>query len=674
MRNAGELLLLIAFVASGFAAFASVAGQHLHIARLCRVAVWAALLSAISLSCCLGVLVWALMTNDFTLDYVVKYSSRELQPRYAFSALWVGQAGSLMLWAWMTNLLVLFFRAVQRSRSKPLVNVAFGLGNGYVWFLLAIMVFAADPMKSSVAGADEGAGLSPLLQHPAMMIHPPIVFAGYAASTLLFALATAALITGQVNLEFASALRPWAIVTWALLGAGILLGANWAYEELGWGGYWGWDPVENGSLMPWLTCTVLIHSLMVWRHCDGWKRTTLALALATFGLCNFATFLTRSGIFSSLHAFSQSPIGWMFLLLIVLLFAVGATLIWRRRRMLDSTMRLCSVWARETHAAIAGAALLLLTAVILIGTVLVPVSTHVAGAKAVVGPAFYNAVLMPIGLLLLSATVAVPLLRWRATPTAQQRKLLYLSWSAGAVAALVAWAWGVRRPEALLVTALAATAPLTLASSLLLKARKHAVRGPFTGLLFLLRHKRRACAGFIVHLGFVAVAIGVTGSSLGSQRLDTVMNEGDSIHWAGREIRYVRLVQSEFPDKLVAEAELEISEANRRYRLRPARHFHLLQEQWTTEVDIGSSWSGDLYTILNNGEGGAAVSLTLVEMPLMRWLWLGGGVSGIGVIASLWPARRKKRARTRVADRSVVDQAIARYAEYASPTRSKHAA
>jgi len=674
MRIVGELCLLTAFVASGFAAFACIAGERLRSANVARVGLFAMLFSILTLSACLGVLTWALLAKDFSFDYVAKYSSRELESHYSLSALWVGQAGSLLLWAWMTGGLVLIFRFAQRKRSPPLRDVAFGIGAGYVCFLVAIMVFAADPMKASITVADEGAGLSPLLQHPAMMIHPPIIFGGYAASTLLFALATAALVTGRLSLEFASAVRPWAILTWALLGGGILLGANWAYEELGWGGYWGWDPVENGSLMPWLTCTAFIHSLMVWRHRDGWKRTSLALAIGTFGLCNFATFLTRSGIFSSLHAFSESPIGWMFLVLMILLVLVGVGLIWWRRRMLVSTMRLCSVWARETQIAIAGIALLLLTAVIFVGTVLVPVSTHFAGAKAVVGPPFYNAVLVPIGLLLVSTTVAVPLLRWGASPNADQQKLLWISLSAGAIAAIAGFAYGIRRPDALVVIVLAGAAPVALLSALLLELRKSAASALRVRLASELQNNRRSYSGFVVHLGFVAVAIGVTGSSLGSQRYDAVLNEGDSFYWAGRHVHYRRLIQTESADKLVAEAELEIVDGDRSYLLRPARHFHVLQEQWTTEVDIGSTWSGDFYTILNNGEGGKAVSLTFIDMPLMRWLWLGGGISFLGVVAALWPARRRRRLRETASEQSMVDGSASRCRRFVLPPQGRPAA
>jgi cytochrome c-type biogenesis protein CcmF len=247
--------------------------------------------------------------------------------------------------------------------------------------------------------------------------------------------------------------------------------------------------------MPWLTCTVFIHSLMVWRHRDGGKRTALALAIATFGLCNFATFLTRSGIFSSLHAFSQSPIGWMFLVLMILLLVVGAALIWWRRRMVVSTMRLCSLWARETQIAIAGIALLLLTAVIFVGTVLVPVSTHFAGAEAVVGPPFYNAVLVPTGLLLLSTTVAVPLLQWGAGPNASQRRLLWVSLFVGAIAVLVGLAHGVRRPEALIVILLAGTAPVALIAGLALELRRNAGTAVLARLTSALQNNRRSFAG-----------------------------------------------------------------------------------------------------------------------------------------------------------------------------------
>jgi cytochrome c-type biogenesis protein CcmF len=644
MKILGEVSLLTAFVASGFCAFAYLAGDASRCAALLRAGVCAAAASLAGLTACVAVLVWALLSKDFTFLYVASYSSRDLAAHYSLAALWVGQAGSLLLWAWMTAALAVVFRTAGRAMPTPLANVAFGLTMGYVCFLTAMMVFAADPMKASVATGQEGAGLSPLLQHPAMMIHPPIVFAGYAAWTIPCALALAALMTGQLDLQWVAAARPWGILAWALLGSGILLGANWAYEELGWGGYWGWDPVENGSLMPWLTGTVFIHSLMVWRYRDGWKKTALALAIGTFGLCNFATFLTRSGIFSSLHAFSQSPIGWMFLALMALLVVAGGFLIAWRRRPLVSSMRLSSFWARETQAVAAGAALLLLTAVVFAGTVLLPLSTYAWGTATVVGPEFYNGVLVPTGLLLLATTVAVPLLRWGGPPRPPQRQWLVRSWTAGLTAAFIAILLGLRDPRALLVTMLIGAAPVALGAALLLDARRASAGNVVMGLADALRNNRRSYAGFLIHLGFLMVAVGVAGSSLGSRRHEAVMKPDESLEWSGRRIRYLRPVQTKTADKLIAQAELEISEADgASYRLRPARHFHLLQEQWTTEVDIHSTWQGDFYTIFNSGEEDGTASLTLVTMPLMRWLWLGGCVSGLGVLLTLCPPWRHKR-------------------------------
>ena len=295
-------------------------------------------------------------------------------------------------------------------------ELAFGTQMTYLAFLLAIMVFAADPMAPSLVPGAKGEGLSPLLQHPAMLIHPPIVFLGYAAWGVPFALAAAALISGRLDNAWLQQARPWSLFAWTTLGGGILLGAEWAYEQLGWGGYWAWDPVENGSLMPWLTGTALIHGLMTWRQ-GAFKKTTLFLAIATFGLCNFATFLTRSGIFSSLHAFSQSPIGWMFLIWIAAFVVGGTVLILRRKKQLAAEKPLAALWSREALVLLGILALVLLTTVTLLGTLAGAISGLFSATPIMVGLAFYNNVLIPTGLVLLAVVAAVPLIRWGAGPT-----------------------------------------------------------------------------------------------------------------------------------------------------------------------------------------------------------------------------------------------------------------
>jgi cytochrome c-type biogenesis protein CcmF len=645
MGSTGQLCLLTALVCSGYAAFVCLAFRIRQHRLLQRLAATSGVVAFFSLCGAVGLLAWALLTKDFSLDYVARYSSRLLPWQYALSGLWVGQAGSLLLWAWMVGGLAVVLRVLP-AKDVVIRDSAFAVLMGYLSFLLGLMVFAADPFQASLAAPKEGLGLSPLLQNPSMLIHPPVVFFAYAAWTVPFALATAALLHDRLDANWTQMARPWALLAWTVLGVGLLLGAHWAYQELGWGGYWGWDPVENGSLLPWLTGTALIHCLMSWRHRNCLKKTTVSLAILTFGLCNFATFLTRSGIFSSVHAFSESPIGWMFLALMAVLLAGGVILIVVRREALKPQRGVKSLLARETLVLVSTFLLLLLTLVVMAGTLVSPLSTSLLDRTIQVGPPVYNNVLIPVGLLLLLATASVPLLRWGEGPGLTQRRALWGCLGAGLVASVIGGCLGMRHFVSLAVTGLATTASGALLVTVFLDARRREPHSLWRGLWRTLYDGRRQYAGFIVHMGFIALAIGITGSSLGSQRREVEMSEGETILWADREIRYVQLVQRSLPDKLVAEAVLEVSRGGHPpVTLRPARHLHLLQNEWTTEVDIHSTWGGDFYTVLNAGLGDGRVVLTFVENPMMRWIWVGGFIITLGVLATIWPTRESRARR-----------------------------
>lgn len=641
MNHLGELCLLGALVAFGYAAFASLVGYWRGHRGVSRSGDVSAVAGVAALSGVTGVLAWALLTKDFGLAYVAQYSNRLLPWHYSLSALWVGQAGSLLTWAWFSGVLAIAYRFWPRRPSSPLRQPALGVLMAYLCLLVAIMVFGADPMDPSLETPTDGAGLSPLLQHPAMLIHPPIVLLGYAGWVIPFALAVAALAGGRIDANWIREARPWALFSWLVLGGGILWGAEWAYEELGWGGYWAWDPVENGSLVPWLTGTALIHTMMAWQYCGVLKKTTLSLAVATLGLCDFATFLTRSGVFSSLHAFSESPVGWMFLGLMVVVMAGGGVLVALRRKELVAPRPIPSVFSREASVLISAVALLLLAAVALAGTLSGPVSKIVLGRGVVVGMAFYNNVLIPTGLVLLVTLAAAPLLRWGAAPRRPQRRALYLSAGGGGVAAVLALAAGRRHSIELAVIWLAGTAAVALAGALLLDVRRSGSPRPLMGLWKTVRAGRRQYAGYLIHLGFVCLAVGVAGSSLGTRRREVVMGQGETIEWAGRSIRCARLIERELPDKLVAEAEIEVYRKGRPWAtLLPAQHLHRVQGEWTTEVAIDSTWGGDFYVILHGGRGEGRVSLTLIENPMIRWMWLGGWVAGLGGLVGLWPVGR----------------------------------
>jgi cytochrome c-type biogenesis protein CcmF len=654
MRVLGQACLFFCLVATGYAAFLSLLRSHDAHRVTRRIAVWVALAGWISLSITMGVLAWALVSRDFRFEYVSQYASQLLPWHYCLSALWVGQAGSLLLWAWMMGAAAMLLRKLPAGDAE-LRDTAFGLVMGNVCFLVVVMVFAADPMAPSLIAADEGAGLSPLLQHPSMLIHPPVIFLAYSLWTVPCALALAALVRGRLDATWTQLARPWALAAWTLLVAGLLLGAHWAYQELGWGGYWGWDPVENGSLLPWLTGTALIHSLMTWRHRDCLKKTALMLAIVTFALCNFATFLTRSGIFSSVHAFSESPIGWLFLGWMTILLVGGGTLVVCRRDALAGGRLMNSYWARENLVCVSIFLLLSLTAVVLVGTLVAPLSKMFLGRMIQVGPAFYNNVLPPIGLGLLSMTAVVPLLSWATRPSSIERRLLVVSLLVSVAGVLAAIFGGIRHPLALAVVGLATLAVATLLSAWLHDAWRRERRFGRHELFNALCNGRRKYAAYCIHLGFVCVAIGVTGSSLGARRHEVLLDEGDLICWEGRQIRYVRLEQRQLPDKLVAEAVLEIDRGGTTaVELRPARHLHLLQNEWTTEVAIHSTWRGDFYTVLNAGLGDGRIALTLVHNPMMRWIWFGGIWTTFSAIIAIWPSRRG-RAITNISSKPSVE-------------------
>ncbi|MBI1900716.1 MAG: heme lyase CcmF/NrfE family subunit [Planctomycetia bacterium] len=641
MRTLGEFCLLAAFVGAGFSAFGCVVGTWRgH--RLVRTAgLMAGVISVAALSIVVGALAWALYTKDFSFAYVAQYSSKLLPSHYSLSALWVGQAGSLLLWAFVLGVIALVCRFKPRRETSAMRDPTFGVLMGYLAFLIVVIVFAADPMDASLAAPHDGAGLSPLLQHPAMLIHPPIVFLGYALWTVPFAMACVALVSGRADAGWIREARPWALVAWTVLGVGILLGADWAYEELGWGGYWSWDPVENGSLLPWLTGTALIHGMMAWQFAGVLKKTAFSLALVTFGLCNFATFLTRSGVFSSVHAFSKSPIGWLFLALMAVLLIGGAVILLVRRWLLAAQGGAArSILCRESLVLVSIVSLLLLTAVVVTGTCSTALSTLFSDKPIVVGPAFYNNVLIPTGLTLLLTTAMAPLLRWKVGPSQGQNRWLMGSACAGGVTAILTAVMVSYHPLALAAAGIAVGAVVALAGALILDGQQRHPARPVWGVVTALRCGRGQYAGFLIHLGLVSVALGIVGSSLGHREQEFVMTQGQTVAWAGRDVRLMRRNQRDLADRIVAEAELEIARGGRvEATLVPAQHFHRLQQEWTTEVAIQSTWGGDFYTILHSGTADGQVSLTFVENPMMRWLWLGGGIIVAGALIRLWPQR-----------------------------------
>jgi cytochrome c-type biogenesis protein CcmF len=635
----GQLTLLFAFVAAGYSAFACLMGWRFEHRLMRRSGYVSGFASVCALSIVMLILIGALARSDFRFAYVVQNCNRTLPWYYAISALWVGQAGSLLLWSWFLGIVALLYRFSPRKQIDHSQDLTFGVLLAYLCFLTAVMVFAADPMEPSLSIPQEGLGLSPLLQHPAMLIHPPVIFLGYAIWAIPFAMALSALLTGRVDRHWFDRTRRWALCAWTILGLGILLGAKWAYDELGWGGYWSWDPVENASLMPWLTGTALIHCGLAWHYRGLLKRATLLLAVITFALCNFAAFLTRSGVFGGLHEFNQSPIGWLFLFLMGMIAIIVAVLIPLRRKLLAAENQISGFFSRESFVTIATIGWLGLAIVVFIGTTAIPLSGMFFTHTITVGPAFYNYALMPVGFVLLLTTAAAPALRWGATVKPAQWKALCIALVNAVLTALVAATLGVVHPLTLAVAGLATFSLAVLLAAVFLDGTSVTGFSHWKKTFTVLRVHRRRYAGFAVHLGFVAIAVGVTASSLGARRWETTMQRGDNVEWAGRSIHFTALKQQQYPDKLVVRAQLDINSASRRsVTLFPAQHLHLLQNQWASEVAIDSSFSGDFYVILDSGRGEDQIHVTFVDNPLVGWIWWGGAFIGLSALVGLWPS------------------------------------
>jgi cytochrome c-type biogenesis protein CcmF len=650
----GQLTLLFAFIAAGYSVFACAVGWRFDHRLLKRSGHVAGFASVGALSVILVILVNAFAKNDFCFAYVAQYSSRNLPWHYAISALWVGQAGSLLLWSWCLGAVALVYRFWPGKQPDSTSDVSFAVLMTYLFFLVIVMVFGADPMEPSLSIPTEGAGMSPSLQHPVMLIHPPVIFLGYAIWAVPFAVALSALLTGQIDCLWFDRARRWILCAWVVLGLGILLGAKWAYEELGWGGYWNWDPVENGSLMPWLAGTALIHCGLAWHYRGLLKKTALLLALITFALCNFAAFLTRSGIFGSLHEFSQSPIGWLFLLLMALLTIAAVVLVPMRRKLLCADNQISGIASREAFLVIAAVGWLGLTLVVFLGTLATPLSGVLMGKKLTVGPEFYNNAMLPVGVVLLITTASAPLLCWGSSIKPVARKALWIALGVAVLSVVIAFSLGMRRIMALTVTGSAVFAAAVVIAAVFVDSLSisPSATSQWKKIFSVFGVYRRRYAGFAIHLGFVAIAVGITASALGTQRWETSMRQGETVSWAGRSIRFTELRQQRFEDKLVIQSDLEISGSWRgQITLLPAQYLYLQQNQWATKVAIDSALSGDLYVILNRGRGEEQIEVTFVEKPLICWIWYGGALICLGSVVALWPVRIKVMAHNSSAEK-----------------------
>src|SRR5579883_1103249 len=473
------------------------------------------------------VLVTATFQNDFSISYILHHSNRDLPIPYKFAVLWSGQEGSLLFWALLLSAYGLILRLRHKVDTRLVAYASVVISAVQVFFLLLVN-FAANPFAMTIGTLPpDGFGLNPLLQYPEMVIHPPMLYLGYVGFTVPFAFALAALIMKYPGEKWIHITRRWTMVTWGFLTIGIFLGQHWAYSVLGWGGYWGWDPVENASLMPWLTGTAFLHSVMMQEKRGMLKVWNVWLIFSTFALSILGTLLTRSGLVSSVHAFAQSSIGSWFWAFLVIVLAVCLFTYILQRDHLKSEHKLESLVSRESSFLFNNLVLLAACFTILWGTLFPVLSEYVQGNKVTVGPPFYNRVAVPIGLFLLFLTGIGPLLAWRSSSFKSIRKNFILPVVAAFVTAIVLIATGMRPWQdsgafySLVAWSLAAMVTTAVASEFLRGARviqRHTGQNLLASMVQLTRRNTRRYGGYIVHFGVVVIFIGLAGSAFNQSK------------------------------------------------------------------------------------------------------------------------------------------------------------
>ncbi len=632
--------------------------------RLQETARRAGMASFVAVSCAAFALVWAAFTNDYSLSYILHHTNRELATAYKFSALWSGQEGSLLLWSW----LLATYGFVLRLRHKVDVRLsAYAstiLSSVQVFFLL-LLVFAAPPFALEPGPrALNGFGLNPLLQYPEMVIHPPMLYLGYVGFSVPFAFALGALMMRYPGEKWIHITRRWTMVTWMFLTCGIFLGAHWAYSVLGWGGYWGWDPVENASLMPWLTGTAFLHSVMMQEKRGMMKSWNVWLIFSTFLLTLLGTLLTRAGLVSSVHAFASSDIGYWFVGFMTLVLAVCLFTFFKQRDHLKSENRLESLVSRESSFLFNNMVLLAACFTVLWGTLFPVLSEYVQGTKVTVGAPFYNRVNLPIGLFLLMLTGLGPLLAWRSTSLRTIRRNFVLPGIAVAVSAAGLMVGGIHPWSAgddwqaqffsLLAFSLGAGVITAIASEFLRGAGVvHTQTGEslFSAMGTLMSRNTRRYGGYLVHFGIVVMFIGIAGGAF-NQSHEQEMGFGDETRIGPYRLVCQSYTQDSTPNYDTDFALLDAYKNGKLIKqMAPEKRTYFPSTdhaQVSTMVALHSTAQADLYVIFEgrNPETNRPIIKVFLN-PLIAWIWIGVMIVIVGTLFALVPnviARRRESA------------------------------
>jgi cytochrome c-type biogenesis protein CcmF len=645
----------------------------------------------------------AYLRNDFSYSLVAQNSSTDTPTFYKLTAMWSSQAGSLLLWVFVLSIFSSVVLHLTRHRHRDIAPYATGVLAVIAAFFLSLMVFYSSPFDTLSPAPVEGNGLEPLLRHPAMMFHPPMLYSGYVGFTIPFAFCIGALIARRTDAEWIRSTRRFALIAWTFLGVGIMLGALWSYSELGWGGYWAWDPVENASLMPWLAGTAFLHSIMVQEKRGMLKVWNVSLIISTFVLALVGTFLVRSGVLDSIHAFGASTLGVPFLVFIGVVLVGSVALVISRLDDLKSEAKIDSFFSREAFFLMNNLVLVGLCFVIFWGTFFPLISEAVTGTKASVGPPWFDRYTVPLALVLVLLSGIGPVIAWRRVTLAGMRRVLVapLVAAAAALVLLLAFTSASSDWPSLLMFVLAAFVLTVVAQEFIRGARARASVSSEafgTALFKLVGRNRRRYGGYVVHAGMAVLFIGVAASSAFAHQTDVRLTPGQSAKVGGYTITYVRPTSGIVSDRagtgapFTAGAVLNVTKGSKHYTLTPTRNYYATQD--TSKGMIGRFFAGEansdismrwglgrtVWTAIqpdlsklsgpisraNRQFGKASLNVQgiiigaiassyaknpppalfrFIVSPFVAWIWIGGALGIAGALVALWPSPEARRRR-----------------------------
>jgi cytochrome c-type biogenesis protein CcmF len=666
MATFGSFALLIGLALAAWNLFAGGAALRLLAVggparispeRLAETARRAGIASFFAVTAAAFALIWSVFHNDFSIEYIVEHSNVALPGAYKFAALWSGQEGSLLLWAWLLAAYGFVLRLTHKTDVKLYAYAGTILASVQVFFLL-LLNFAAHPfagVRGGIAPTD-GNGLNPLLQYPEMVIHPPMLYLGYVGFSVPFAFALGALMMRYPGEKWIHITRRWTMFTWMFLTIGIFLGMHWAYAVLGWGGYWGWDPVENASLMPWLTGTAFLHSVMMQEKRGMMKSWNVWLIFATFELTLLGTLLTRAGLVSSVHAFAQSSIGTWFVWFMGITMAVCLFTYFLQRDHLKSEHKVESLVSRESSFLFNNLVLLAACFTILWGTLFPILSEYFQGSKRTLSGAYYSHIAVPIGVFLLFLTGVGPLLAWRASSFRSLRRNFVLPGVAFVVTAIVCIAVGMRpwSDEGLfysLMTFSLGAAVITAITSEFLRGagviHRQSGQDLFSSTVLLVRRSTRRYGGYIVHFGLVIIFIGFAGYAF-NRSAERPMAPGDTLEIGPYTLKNLGNTQESNANYDSEFSLLDVYENGKKVLdqpMAPEKRTYAVNGQPQTMVANHSTLRWDLYLVYEGRD--ATTNLPIIKAflnPLVAWIWIGLTVVVFGTLVALVPSASPVRA------------------------------